>query len=144
LQGLDVTLESLLLQLMVCFECEDLVVSFLGETLAGVGARVEFLGIITHQVDVTDDVLVGTKLVAVLLSHHVDVSTEATVLSLNVIVADQGLIELVLQQSDFVLILLHFGGFWAHCLEVLSFLCELNKDLLVLVFQDHKTPIYSG
>jgi hypothetical protein len=61
LQGLDVTLESLLLQLMVCFECEDLVVGFLGETLARVGSRVEFLGIVTHQVDVTDDVLVGTK-----------------------------------------------------------------------------------
>ena len=129
---------------MVCFKCEDLVVGFLGETLAGVGARVEFFGIVTHQIDVTDDVLVGTKLVAVLLSHHVDVSTETTVLSLNVIVADQGLIELVLQQSDFVLILLHLGGFWAHCLEVLSFLCKLNKNLLVLVFQDHKTPIYSG
>ena len=144
MQGLDVALESLLLQLMVCFECEDLVVGFLGETLARVGARVEFLGIVTHQVDVTDDVLVGTKLVAVLLPHHVDVSAETTVLSLNVIVADQGLIELVLQKPDFVLVLLHLGGLRAHGLEVLSFLCELNKDLLVLVFQDHQTPKYQG
>ena len=125
---------------MISFQCKDLVVGFLGQTLAGVGASVEFLGIVTHQVDVTDDVLVGAKLVAVLLSHHIDISAEASVLRLNVIVADQSLIELVLQQSDFVLILLHLGGLRAHGLEVLSLLSELNKDLLVLVFQDHKTP----
>lgn len=76
------------------------------------------------------------------LTHHVNLETQVLVLSLNFVVADQSLVKLVLKKLDLVLILLHLSSGWADSLQVLALLSQIVKHLLVLIFQDHQTPIH--
>ena len=94
--------------------------------------------------NVAENVLVCSKLIALLLSHDINISTETAILCLDVIIFNKSLIKLILKKSDFVLIFLHLGSFWADSLEVLSLFCKLYKDLLVLILQYHKAPKYSS
>jgi len=72
--------------------------------------------------NVFDEVLVDSELVSLLLAHHIDVKAEFLVLSLNIIVPMEGLVELVLEELNFVLVLLHLGSGWPNLLEVLPLL----------------------
>jgi hypothetical protein len=88
LEGFNVALECLLLEFVVCFKGQDLIVGFLREALSGVGDLVELLGVITHGMNITNNVFICAKLIALLFSHNIDVCTKTAVLSLDVIVAD--------------------------------------------------------
>ena len=79
-----------------------------------------------------------------LFAHHVNLETQVAVLGLNIIVADQSLVKLVLKKLDLVLVLLHLSSGWAHSLQVLALLSQVLKHLLVLILQDHQTPIHRG
>jgi hypothetical protein len=107
---------------MISLQCEDLIVSLFRKPLARVSSNIELLGVLAHILNVFDEVLVDSELVSLLLAHDINVKAELLVLSLNIIVPMESLIELVLEELDFVLVLLHLGGGRPHLLEVFSLL----------------------
>lgn len=59
------------------------------------------------------------------LAHDIDVSTKCTVLCLNVVVANQSLIKLVLKETDLVLVLFHLSGGRSNRFQMLTLLSQL-------------------
>lgn len=125
---------------MIGFKSENLIVGLFGESLPREGRLMHFLGIFTECLDVLEKVFVSPELIALLLTHHIDLLSQLAVLSLYLIVADQSLVEIVLQQLYFVLVLAHDGSRGPHLLDFLLFVLELLNKLLVLILQDHQTP----
>ena len=125
---------------MLCLKGKDLVVGLFGDSLALESGPVEVLGLLVGDLDVLTVNMVDSDLVPHLLSHNVDLLPQGLVLTLQVVVLDQVLVELVLESLDQMGILDDLGGLWTHLLELLLLLGELITSLLVLVLENHQTP----
>jgi hypothetical protein len=83
--------------------------------------------------------LVHAVLVALLLAPDINLLAEGLVIRLEVIELNEGLVELVLEQLDLVLVLSHLSGGGASA-ESSSAFSELILSLFVLVFENHQAP----
>ncbi len=99
-----------------------------------------FLSILTQGLDVLCQVFVNAELVALLFTHHINLLAQLAILSLNVVVSDQGLVKVVLKQLYLVLILAHDGCWGSDSLKLFFFLLELLNELLVLILEYHQSP----
>ena len=124
---------------MLLLKRQDLVVGLLRDALALVGRVVELLDMLDGGGDLTLVALVHAVLVTLLLAPDINLLAEGLVIRLEVIELNEGLVELVLEQLDLVLVLSHLSGGWASA-ESSSAFSELILSLFVLVFENHQAP----
>ena len=126
---------------MVGLEGENLVVCLFRQSSGSKCRLIHLLSCLTHCADILQKVLIDSELVSVFLAHDIDVSSKSAVLSLDVIVANECLIELILKKADLVLILLHLSSRRSHGLQMFALFSQFDQHLLVLVLQYHQTSI---
>lgn len=119
-----------LVNIVLSFQSENLVVGVLAETLAIVARTVVRLDGFDSEVDLSVVALVDTDLVSELLAPGVDVAAEELVLGHEVVVLLKCALAPVLQKLDLVLILSHLGGGGSHGLKVLMLLSKLLTEFL--------------
>lgn len=81
--------ESLFVFFVFLLKSKNLVVSFLTEALSVVGKVIQLLNLLDSVVDFTHVALVHSRLVAKLLSPHINLSSKHFILSLQIVVLSQ-------------------------------------------------------
>lgn len=140
LQIENLVLESKLIDLVLCLQGQNLIIGILAEALAIVGLLIEFLDLVNTLGNFAVVSLVNAVLVFQLLAPRVDILSEVTVLSLQIIQSVESFLTSILKKFDLVLITAHLGRSWPNCLQMLTLLLELISELLLLVTQDHVRP----
>jgi hypothetical protein len=136
LQVHDAVLEGELVNLVLGFESQDLVVSLLRAARAGLGQVVQLLNGFDSVADLTIITSVDAVLDELLLAHDIDLFAGVLVGRLDVVVLDQGLVELVLEKLDLGLLLSHLGTAGSVLLETLLLFGQIDEVVLILVLQD--------
>jgi hypothetical protein len=129
-------LEGELVNLVLGFESQDLVVSLLRAARAGLGQVVQLLNGFDSVADLTIITSVDAVLDELLLAHDIDLFAGVLVGRLDVVVLDQGLVELVLEKLDLGLLLSHLGTAGSVLLETLLLFGQIDEVVLILVLQD--------
>ena len=133
-------LEVELVNVVLGFKGQNLVLSLLGASLTGLGKIVELLDAIDDSFDLTVESIINLILDILLFTANVDLFAQVLVLALEVVEACQSLVKLVLKTFDLSLVGFHGRCTWPVLLEALFLLLELFASVSVLVFEDHEAP----
>lgn len=135
-------LKGELVNLVLCFQSEDLIVGVLAEAGAVKSLLVKFLNVVNGLVDLAVKALVDATLVAQLLSPDVDLVSQDLVLGLEGVQLDGLFLAAVLKHLDLSAVLQVLGGGGTHVFEVALPFSQLFTEFLLLVGQDHKVLLF--
>jgi hypothetical protein len=135
LEIFDLSLEVKLLVFMLSLKSQNLVLSFLRCSLSMVGGNVKLFSLIIDSKNLRVVTAVNSVLIFEFLSHDINLLSQLTIRSLEFVVLDEILINLILKSLALVLVLSYLGSWWSHLLQMGLFLSKLFTCLLVLVLK---------
>ena len=103
-------LECELIDFVLSFQSQDLIVCVLAEPLPVVSLLIDFFNLFDTLSDFTLEPFVHPLLISKLFAPHINLVPQRLVLRLELIELGQRLLALVLEQFNFVLVLAHLRG----------------------------------